>query len=122
MPLTSDLMGIGQPAAQADLLGFNAANPITAAGTTTANATVLTKGQEVIVLTGTGADGVRLAADCPVGCMYLFTCIAGGGIVYPPTGGTFNGLSANTGITIGANKSGIAMRYSNLGWYFNLSA
>lgn len=123
MALTLDLMAFGLPAALADLEGNNAAASVTAAGTTATDATVLTTGQNLVVLTGTGSDGIKLPAGAALAKPYIISCISGGAKVYPPTSGQLNGGTATTGsITVGANKSAIAIRYSSTGWFFNLSA
>jgi hypothetical protein len=122
MAQTLDLMGYGTPGVVADLLGTNAPSSVTAAGTTTANATILQPGQDMIVLTGTGADGARLHANSAIGIDYYITCITGGAKVYPHTGGTLNGGSADAALTVGANKAAIAKRVSATNWLFILSA
>jgi len=122
MAQTLDLMGYGTPGVVADLLGTNAPSSVTAAGTTTANATVLSAGQDLIVLTGTGADGVRLSANSPIGTDFYITCIAGGAKVYPHTGGNLNGGSTDAALTVATAKAAIAKRINATLWLFLLSA
>src|SRR5579862_6363393 len=104
MTIATDLMGLGfsWPAAQA--LGLSSI-AITAAGTTTANATVCDNQNDFFIMTATGADGIRLNASTPLLTPIFVTNTSGStGKVYPPTSGTFNGLSADTAISVGANK------------------
>lgn len=122
MAQTADLMGYGTPGPVADLLGTNAPASLTATGTTSTDAKVVATGQDFIVLTGSGSDGIRLPSGAQIGVDYYITCITGGAKVYPHTGGALNGGSTDAGITVGANKAAIAKRYSSTGWFFNLSA
>jgi hypothetical protein len=122
MAQTADLMGFGTPGPVADLLGTNAPASLTAAGTTSTDAKVVATGQDFIILTGTGSDGIRLPAGAGIGVEYYITCIAGGAKVYPHTGGALNGGTTDAGITVATAKAAIAKRYSSTGWLFNLSA
>lgn len=122
MTSASDLMGLGFAWPLAQAIGLSSI-AITAAGTTTTNATVCDNQNDFFEMTATGADGIRLNAAVPLLTPIFVTNIsASAGNVYPPTGGTFNGLSANTAIAVGANKSAFFIRYSTNGWLSNLSA
>ena len=122
MSASSDLIGLGFAPAAALAVGLSSI-AITAAGTTTTNATVCDGQNDFFILTATGSDGIRLNAAAPLLTPIFVTNISGSnGSVYPPTSGTFNGLSANTAIVVGANKSAFFIRYSTTGWLSNLSA
>ncbi len=123
MTLASDLMGVGFSWPAANLEGYGPVVSVTAAGTTATDATLLKPDQDLISLTGTGSDGVKLSSTTPLACPIFISCISGGGIVYPPTSGQLNGGTATTGgITVATAKSAIAVRFSTNAWFFLLSA
>lgn len=122
MSAAKDLIGLGFPAAQAGSLGFSAPAAVTAAGTTTTDATVLAIAQNNVQMTGTTNDGIRLNTNTPLMVPYVLAAVSGATKVYPPTGAAFNGLSANAAISVPANKAAIILRYSTTGCAFNLSA
>jgi hypothetical protein len=96
---------------------------ITAAGSSSTNATVCDAQNDVFVMTATGTDGIRLAAATPL-LSHIFVANTSGsnGLVYPNTGGAINGGSTDAGITVGANKSAMFMRISTNVWMSILSA
>lgn len=123
MALAIDLVQTGIPSLPARVIGFNPAVAVVAAGTTTANATVLGSGQNFVTMTATGADGVRFPTGLLAGKEHVVVNTSGSiGKVYPPTGSSFNGLAADTAISVPANKAMVAWRYSSTGWSYNLSA
>lgn len=125
MPLRSDLTGSGFPALQARLLGWNPAVAITAAGTTGANATELLGAQDFVLMTATGADGIRMPTTTTIRLLwpYWIANVSGStGLVYPHTGGNFTGGSTDAGISVPSRKSIMVMRYSATGYMYNLSA
>jgi len=122
MTAAKDLMGLGfaWPAAQAE--GFSSI-AITAAGTTTTDATVCDGQNDFFIMTATGSDGIRMNSALPLLVPVVVVNTSGSiGKVYPATGGNFNGLSTDAAISAGANKSLILMRYSTTGFQSNLSA
>jgi len=122
MALVSDLMAFGMAGLLADLEGNNAAVSATAAGTSSTDATVLKRGQNFVLMTGTTNDGFRLPVDAPLMKPYFLVAVSGASKVYANTGGTLNGGSADAALSVTANKSAVAIRYSTLGWYLNVSA
>jgi len=122
MALVSDLMAFGMAGQLADLEGNNPSVAATAAGTSSTDATVLKRGQNFVLMTGTTNDGFRLPADAPLMKPYFLVAVSGASKVYPTTGGAWNGGSTDAALSVAANKSAIAIRYSTNGWYFNLSA
>jgi hypothetical protein len=123
MPLSKDFTGIGMPPAFAQLEGFNPAVAVTAAGTTTADATLLLRAQNWVLMTATGSDGVRLPAGTTQLRPHVVSNVsAGAGLVYPPTGGNFTGGTTDAGISVPARKTILCWRYSATGWAYNLSA
>ena len=122
MSSAKDLIGLGFAFPGAAALGFSSI-AITAAGSSTTNATVCDNQNDFFIMTATGADGIRMNTAVPLLTPIVVVNTSGStGIVYPTSGGTINGLSADTGISVGANKSLTLMRYSATAWQSNLSA
>jgi hypothetical protein len=114
--LAKDMMGVGMPAEFATREGYPASSAVTAAGTTTADATVLLKAQRVVVMTASGSDGIRLPADAELMVPYIVTAKTGAGKVYPPSGASFNEDTADQSQTVGVNLAAIFYRYGSLNW------
>lgn len=122
MAKATDLMQFGFAWPLAQLVGYSNI-AITAAGSTTTDATVCDNQNDVFIMTATGADGIRMNGAVPLLSPVFVTNTSGSiGKVYPTSGGTINGLGADVAISVGANKCLILMRYSNTGWLANLSA
>lgn len=122
MSKTSDLMGLGFSAPQASNIGYSSV-AITAAGTTTADATVCDAQNSFFIMTATGSDGIRMNSAVPLLRPILVVNTSGStGKVYPASGGAINGGSTDAAISVPANKSAIILRYSTTGWMLNLSA
>ncbi len=111
------LMGAGMPAAQAVAVnGGTFATGISAAGTTTADATQLVADFNVVTTTAS-STGVKLP-DVEVGSQII---VVNGGanacLVYPPTGCQLNNQTVTSaGRTVGAGKAGIFIRGSAVHW------
>lgn len=119
MALTTDLMGVGFAAEQAKLVGQNSISAVTAAGTTTSDATVLKKAQNYVNMTATGSDGIRLPADAALNRPYIVYNGSGStGKVYPPSSGTLNGGSADGALSLTTLKVAMFIRYSSTGWNY----
>jgi hypothetical protein len=122
MTSTKDLVSLGTPWPLAIAEGYSNI-AITAAGSTSVDATVCDNQNDVLVLTATGADGIRMNASWPL-LQPIFVCNTSGsnGIVYPNTGGAINGGSTDAGITVGTKKSQLMMRITTNVWLSILSA
>lgn len=116
MSTAKDLMGVGLPAEQAGRLGFPGLSTVTAAGTTTADATVLLKEQRVVEMTASGADGIRLPSTAELMVPYIVYAKTGTGKVYPPSGAAFNADTADQSQTIAVNLAAMFYRTGNLTW------
>lgn len=82
---------------------------ITAASTAQSTATALT-GAWNIVTTAVGETGVRLPASYPAYTPLVVRVTSStAGLVFPPTGGTINGGSANASLSVAQNKPCILM-------------
>lgn len=123
MPLAKDFIGVGMPDVFARLEGFNPAAAVTAAGSSTTDATLLLLAQNWVLMTATGADGVRLPAGTSQLRPHIVTnTSASTGLVYPPTGGNFAGGTTDAAISVPTRKTIICWRYNTTGWAYNLSA
>ena len=124
MVAARNLMNLGMPAELSNQLGLSPIAAVTAAGTTTTDATVLKKQQTYVNMTATGSDGIRLPADADIGVVYVVYNGSGStGKVYPPASGTLNGDTATTGAkSITTLKVIMFWRYSSTGWNYILTA
>lgn len=124
MSTQKDLMGLGTPAEAALRLGWPAIEGVSAAGTTAADATVLKKGQRLVFMTATGADGLKLPADAELMVPYIIHNTSGStGLIYPPTDGRINSGTATTGtLSMATLKTAIFWRGSPTHWVAILTA
>jgi hypothetical protein len=99
MPLKSELMAVGMPAAHANRLGLDPITNFTAAGTTQATATVLSA-NNANVTTSSVSGGVILASGEVDYSVYN----AGPSVlqIYPVVGIAFGGIAANSPIQVAA--------------------
>lgn len=123
MPLRSDLTGAGIPDLPARRLGNNPTVAISAAGTTSADATAVLANQDNINLTATGSDGIRFATDVPL-MVPIFVANTSGstGKIYPATGGNWSGGTTDAGLSITTHKGCVVYRLSTTLWLCIFSA
>ena len=122
MAKRSDLLGVGVSPAEATVLGLSSA-AITAAGSSSTDATVCNNYDNVFILTATGTDGIRLNSSTPLlQPIYITNTSGSNGLVYPATGGNMNGGSTDAAITVGSHKALIVVRISTTVFLSNLSA
>lgn len=97
---------------------------IAAAGSDQAGATEVNGAFNVVATaTGTSADGVRLPDDYPLGVpLFIINSTNVALDVFPATGGSINGGSANAAKALAANMSGCYVQYSEGNWGAVLSA
>ena len=122
MSKDADLIGFGFSWPQAQALGYiNKA--ITAAGTTSTDATVCDAQSSVFTMTASGSDGIRMNSAVPLlKPIFVANSAAGNGKVYPHTGGTVNSGSTDAGETCNATTVQIWMRVSATAWIAVLGA
>jgi hypothetical protein len=122
MPLSSDLMGVGMPPAQAVQLGFGStATGLVAAGTSSSDALQLTAGVNVFATVASGA-GAKLPSDPSVGMVAVINGGANALLVYPgQTGGQVNDATATTGSYSVANAKTALFVRAGLRWIATLS-
>lgn len=86
---------------------------ITTAGTTQGTATLLT-GALNRLTTAASQTGAILPANAAQGGPITVTCLtATTAVLFPPVGGSINGLAVNTGVNVAQNKSAIAYPQAN---------
>lgn len=120
MSTARELMASGLAAAVARQLGQTRETGISAAGSTQGTATQLKAGANYIS-TAAASSGVILpaASDAPISAVYNGG--ANAVTVYPATGETINGLSANSGFSVTNGKSATFIPSVN-SWIATLSA
>lgn len=113
---SKDMLGVGMPAEFAQREGYPALATVTAAGTTTSDATALTKAQRVVEATGSGSDGVRLPSDAELMVPYIVYAKTAALKVYPPSGASMNADTADQSQAIAVNLAAIFWRTGSLTW------
>jgi len=122
MTKMQDMMGLGFSWPQAIALGDSSV-AITAAGTTSANATACDAQNTIFIMTASGSDGIRMNASVPLLTpIVVANTAAGNGKVYPHTGGTVNSGSTDAGETCNATTVQIWYRISSTAWIAVLGA
>lgn len=111
-----DMMGVGMPAEFAIREGFPGISTVTAAGTTTSDATALLKEQRVVEATGSGSDGVKLPSTAELMVPYIIYAKTGTLKVYPPTGASMNADTADQSQTVAVNLAAMFWRTGSLTW------
>jgi hypothetical protein len=122
-PSAKDLIGTGVSDLQARFLGDNPPASITAAGTTSTDATAFLVAQNFNLITATGSDGVRLPAGTSLERSYIVVNTSASTVlVYPPAGGNLAGGTTDAALSLLSRKTAIFWRYSATGWAYNMSA
>lgn len=113
MALNTDLMGVGMADSLARRVGLPTQLTVTAAGTTSTDATVFNSQNKVVILSATGSDGIRFPDNTPLNAPFWFFNASGStGKVYPPTGGAINGGSTDAGLSLTTLKAAVMIRTS----------
>lgn len=126
MSQLTDLIGLGMPPEQANVLSFDtlsaapalsSSGTLTAAGTTITDALALTS---FVNLVGTAAlnSGVKLPIDCPVGqCVYIANNGANAVRVYAQSSQTINtSIAGATGTSVATTQAVQCVRQSTTNW------
>jgi hypothetical protein len=104
MSTEQDLMGLGMPPSLAGSLGITPV-ALTGAGTTQGAATLITTRFPICTASG-GATGFVLPASPKLGEPYYIVSVGTtASKIWPGTGGTINGGSANAGVTFSASPA-----------------
>lgn len=120
MTLASELTGF--PSLTRNQIGF-IPKAITAAGTTSADATACDAQSNFFNVTASGSDGIRMSSSAPL-YTPIFAANGSGsnGKVYPHTGGLVNGGSTDAGETLTNTTVQIWIRISSTAWVAVLGA
>jgi hypothetical protein len=114
--LGSDMMGLGMPAALANLTGESIPAPVAGATTAQATATPLT-GTINQVTTASGQTAVLLPSTQPLGTsVHVYVSTATAALVFPPVGGAINELSANASTSVAQGRLASFVRVSATKW------
>jgi len=85
------------------------ATPVAAAGNATGNAAALGSANILAISSDSAAKGVRLVTGVAGDVVEIINTTATAAILYPASGGTINGLSADAGVLIPASKGTLAI-------------
>ncbi len=123
MTKKTDLLSLGFAPTLAEAQGLSNTT-ITAAGTTSADATAANSvANNVFVMTASGSDGIRMSSSTPLLTpIFVANTAAGNGKVYPHTGGTVNSGSTDAGETCNATTVQMWIRISSTAWIAILGA
>lgn len=121
MSTVQDLMGLGMPGPLANRLGNT---PTTIAGTgTAAVGAALVQSGLTNATTSSGQTAFIFNSAASLGRpFFFFNSSATTALVYPPSGGNFNGGSADASFSVAQNKLAIFIRISTNAWASILTA
>lgn len=110
--------GLPHKAVEELTLGSKDGPTVAAAGSTVADAALLGLDAVIPVTGANGTTGVILNANLPDRSTQIIVNRAAGVLdIYPPTGGSINGLSANAPYLLGNNQAAIIGRQSATAWF-----
>ena len=104
MAIAREILSAGGGAGLALAVSGSRSLTVSAAGTTQATATDLTSAVNVITTCTEAASGVQLPVNDIADKITVINATAVNLRVYPPSGGAFNGGTANVPMTLGANR------------------
>lgn len=114
MSTIADLMGLGMPAPLASRLG-NTYAALTTTGTSSTTAASITQALTALT-TASSQTGAILPSAASIGRpFYVTNLTATGGVVYPPSGSTFN-TSASTSYSMAQYNTAIFIRLTSTSW------
>ncbi len=121
MSTVADLMGLGMPGPLANRLG-NTPTTIAGVGTAAATAALIQTGVTNATTAG-GATAFIFNSAASLGRpFYFFNSSATTALVYPTTGGNFNGGTTDAAFSVAQNKAAIFFRISSTAWASILTA
>jgi len=92
------------------------ATPVAAAGSSASDAAALGSANILTISSDSAAKGVKLVAGVAGDVVDIINTSSTAAILYPATGGTINGLSANAGVLVPASKGTRAICVSTNTW------
>jgi hypothetical protein len=115
------ILGEWDQNAKAAIAG-DTANTLTATGTTNADALPLPAGVNLFTTVAANAGTILKNEGAARKLICVVTGATGPLKVYPPVGGTINGLAANAPISIAVTKSALLVTSDGMTWVSVLSA
>jgi hypothetical protein len=120
--LGSDMMGLGMPAALANLTGESIPAPVAGATTAQATATPLT-GTINQVTTASGQTAVLLPSTQPLGtAVHVYNSTSTAALVFPPVGGNINEGATNASFSVAQARTASFVRVSATKWIVQYGA
>lgn len=120
--LSSDMMGLGMPSALANLVGDTIPASVAGVGTAQSGATSLT-GTINQVTTASGQTAFLLPSTQPLGTsINVYVSTATAALVFPPSGGSINELSANASFSVAQGRVASFVRLSVTKWVVQYGA
>lgn len=117
MPATKTLVGVGVPPAQAARLGFPDAPPTLAGvGTAQVGGAAISQNMTVLSAIGGATAFVMPAAIPGSGPFVLYNASGTSALVYPGSGLTWNGGSADVALTLPTLRSLVIYKTSATNW------
>lgn len=121
MPSSGELIGLGESPRLAGLIG-NLPSAKTGVGTAQATATPITTNFTVLT-TSTGQTAFVLPTVAAGSGPYIVSnANSDTALVFPPSGGTIQGGSANASFSVAQNKTAMFFKTSATAWVVNLTA
>lgn len=123
MASSQTLIGLGVPPRQASALGFNPATKA-GVGTTQAGATAITTNMTTLTTAGGATAFVMPAAIPGQGPFLIYNSTATSALLYPGSGKTFNGGSADAALTLPTLRSLVIFKTDATNWiaFFNATS
>lgn len=121
--LTIDLIGAKMPPAHADRLGVVILLAVAGVGTAQGGSSPVLTNTVTTVTTASGQTAFTLDPLCSIGNVReVYNTSATTALIFPETGGTINGGSANASVSLAQNKGIVFRKIANLTWVAIASA
>ena len=122
--LAVDLMGVGLGPELANRIGTSNLTTLVGVGTAQVGGTAIPKGAtNVLATTASGQTAFVLPSTAELGVAYYVTnSTTDAALVFPPTSGTINAVSANGSVSIAINLARVFIRLSANRWISFLTA
>jgi fibronectin-binding autotransporter adhesin len=112
---TSKLIGMGEPAGLAKLIG-NTVQTLAGVGTAQSGAKAVTVNNALLTTSG-GATAFVLSTDWAIGDeVTVFNTSATAALVYPPSGGAFDGGSTDASVSLAQNVGRTFIKTTSTAW------
>lgn len=124
MAASASLIGLGVPPRQARALGFPTPPTLAGVGTAQAGAALISQNMTIVTATG-GATAIVLPAAIPgSGPLVIYNSSGTSALIYPGSGKTFNGGSADAALTLPTLRSLVIFKTDAANWcaFFNATS